>query len=107
MDNEPVHSPLPPEPSDRRVLYSAIAWVGVILMFVFIVLITYAPNRSTSLDAANVTTRLQIRKQVDDAQKIKATTYQWINQAEGQVRLPLEQARNLLIKELQDAKTGD
>jgi MFS family permease len=58
MDNEPVTSPLPPEPSDRRVLSRRSAWVGVIFVFVFIVLVTYIPNRSKSLDAANVEARM-------------------------------------------------
>lgn len=100
MDNEPAHSPLTPEPSDRRVLFSAIAWVGVIFMFILIVLVAYAPSRSASLDKANVQARLQIRAQVEAEQEKNATTYQWVNEAEGRVRLPIDRARELIVQEL-------
>lgn len=102
MDNEPAHSPLAPEPSDRRVLLSAVAWVGVIFVFLFIVLIAYVPNRAAAIDAKDVEARTQIRARVDAEQEKKATTYDWINQAEGQVRLPIDRARELIVAELKD-----
>ena len=107
MDNEPAHSPLAPEPSDRRVLFSAIAWVGVIFMFIFIVLVTYVPNRSSDLDAKNVEARMAIKNIVDAQQAKKATTYEWIDQSKGLVRLPIERARELVVNELKTSSSGD
>jgi len=101
MANEPAHSPLAPEPSDRKVLYSAIAWIGVIFMFLFIVLITYVPNRSGAISEEDIKARQQILAQVDADQEKKATTYQWINETGGQVRLPIDRARELIVPELQ------
>jgi hypothetical protein len=106
MDNEPPHSPLAPEPSDRRILLSALAWVGVIFMFVFIVLIAYVPNRSVAIDARDVEARQQIRLRVETEQEKRASTYEWINQAEGQVRLPIGRARELIVEELRSSPSA-
>jgi hypothetical protein len=83
-----------------------VAWVGVIFIFVFIALVTYIPNRSEDLDMANREARMAIKNRVTAEQEKRATTYEWINEGAGQVRLPLERARELIVSELQSAETG-
>ena len=96
------HSSLPPEPSDSKALFSALGWLGVIFTFALIVAITYLRNPSDDLDALYVQERLQIKAQVQADQTKNATTYQWINQGEGQVRLPIERGKELLLAELRE-----
>src|SRR5690606_9353944 len=85
MSNE-NHSSLPPEPSDRKALFSAIGWVGVIFIFVLIVLIVYVPNRDRLPGRNYDEERLAIRAEVDATQENKVSRYAWENQAEGIVR---------------------
>lgn len=107
MANEPSHSPLAPEPSDRKILVSAFAWVGVILIFVFIVYVAYVPNRARDLNEANAQQRTEIRLNVDATQEKIATTYGWVNEADGIVRVPTERAKELVLKELRAAQSSD
>jgi hypothetical protein len=102
MDN-PASTSLSPEPSDRKALFSALGWLGVIFIFALIVAITYLRNQSEDLDEIYVEERLLIKAQVEAEQTKNATTYQWINQAEGQVRLPTERGKALLLAELKEA----
>lgn len=97
-------SSLPPEPSDSKALFSALGWLGVIFIFALIVGITYLRNPSKDLDGLYVEERLQIKAKVEADQKKNATTYQWINQAEGQVRLPTERGKTLLLAELKESE---
>lgn len=102
MDSLPSsHSP---EPSDRKVLFSALGWLGVIFTFALIVAITYLRNPSEDLNAIYVAERLQIKAQVEADQTKNATSYQWINEADGQVRLPIARGKALLLAELKEAE---
>ena len=88
-------------------LFSAVAWVGVIFIFVLIVLVAYVPNRSDDLDAANVKARIAIKHLVSAKQEKKATTYQWIDESKGAVRLPIARARELVVNELKTSTSAD
>ncbi|MDP0498542.1 MAG: hypothetical protein Q7P63_00425 [Verrucomicrobiota bacterium JB022] len=90
-----------PEPSDRKILFSAIGWVGVILLFGVIVLIAYGPNQGTNSIEAGGDARLQIKREVFAAQNKLATGYVWVDQANGQVRVPIERAKALTLQQLQ------
>jgi hypothetical protein len=100
MSSHPASSSLSPEPSDRKVLYSAIGWVGVILLFALIVLIAYVPNRDQAPGADANETRLAIRQDVDSTQQKLITSYEWIDQAAGTVRIPVDRAMALVVEEL-------
>lgn len=109
MDNASAHSSLPPEPSDRKLLFSAIAWVGVILIFVFIVIIAYVLPQRQSRDYGGALyddVRTEIRDKVFSSQEQAANAYRWVNQGQGVVRIPIERAKGLIVEELQAAGNG-
>ncbi len=96
-----MNSPrLEPEPSDRKVLLSAIAWLGVIFCFFLVVAVAYLPNRAVSQEARDAAIRYQIRDEVRGEQARLVESYEWINPAEGVVRLPVERAMRLTVEEL-------
>ncbi|KAF0093008.1 MAG: hypothetical protein E1N59_3265 [Puniceicoccaceae bacterium 5H] len=91
-----------PEPSDRKVLFSAIGWVGVILIFAVIVLIAFSGERGgTNSIEAGADARYQIKSEVFAAQNNLATHYQWTDQANNKVRVPLDRAKEITLAELQ------
>ena len=96
MSNETLH----PEPSDKTVLFSALGWIGVLLVFAFIVAVAYFPNRSTSQEARNVEVRLAIRNEVRQQQATLVNAYEWVDQNNGVVRIPVERAMELTVQEL-------
>lgn len=106
MSSHSASSSLPPEPSDRKVLYSAIGWVGVILLFALIVLIAYVPNRDQAPGEDANAVRLEIRTQVDDAQQKLISSYEWVDQSAGTVRIPVDQAMSLVVDELSSQNEG-
>jgi len=95
-------TPLSPEPSDRKVLYSAIAWVGVLLLFAIIVLIAYVPNSDSKVNTSANEARVAIRADVDALQQKLMTQYAWANQAEGIVRIPVARAMELTLLDLEN-----
>ncbi len=101
MANPPEHGSLDPEPSDRKALYSALGWVGVIFIFVVIVLIAWAPGRSEDLSEIHREERFRIKNEVVAEQERLATSYEWVNESEGVVRIPLERAMEITVAEYQ------
>lgn len=93
------------EPSDRKVLYSAIGWIGGIFIFALIVAVAYLPNQSVDVYQQNADERLQLRSEVDAEQTRLVGSYEWINEGEGVVRLPVERAMRLTVEELRQ-ETG-
>lgn len=95
------------EPSERKVLYSALGWIGVIFIFVLIVAIAYLPNRSVDVYEQLAEERLQLRDEVQAEQTRLVDSYEWINQNDGVVRLPVERAMRLTVQELRaEAQDG-
>ena len=95
------------EPSDNTVLVSALGWIGVFLLFLLIVAVAYLPNRATSQTERNVEERLAIRNSVRSEQAKLTGGYQWVNQAEGVVRIPVERAMELAVEELRAEQAAD
>ncbi len=98
MSNEILNT----EPSDKKVLFSAIGFIGVFLVFAFIVAVAYLPNRSVSQEALNVEARSKILKEVQTEQARLVNAYEWVNQNEGVVRIPVERAMELTVQELRE-----
>ncbi len=93
-----------PEPSDRRLLFTAICWVGVILIFVGILTVTYIPTRGDAVDARAIEERSSIRREVDSNQAQRISRYSWEDQNAGVVRLPINEALlELTLGELREA----
>ncbi|HSH09382.1 MAG TPA: hypothetical protein VK995_03285 [Oceanipulchritudo sp.] len=89
-----------PEPSDKTVLLSALGWIGVILVFGLVVAVAYLPNRAVSQESRNVEIRMKILNDVRGEQARLVNAYEWVNQPEGVVRIPVERAMKLAVEEL-------
>lgn len=105
MSNE-SHSSLPPEPSDRRALFSALGWVGVMFIFALIVTITYVTQRRDVPSSFFDEERMAIRQRVESSQIERIQTYAWENQQEGVVRIPVERAMELVVREQREQQNA-
>ena len=78
---------------------TAVAVIGGFLIFVLILVIAYLPNKPAPLPEGTKTPeeRAAILSEL-------ATSYGWVDQTKGVVRLPLERAMQLTIEELQQKK---
>lgn len=96
------------EPSDHKVLLSAVGWVGVILLFGLVVAVAYFPNRAQSIEARQAEQRHAIRSAVIADQHRVKTTYEWVNREQGVVRIPIDRAMQITLRELraQQASAG-
>lgn len=94
------NAPFDKEPSDSTVLVSALGWIGVCLVFLLIVAVAYLPNRAKSQEEKNAAIRYQIRNEVRGEQARLVSSYEWVNQNDGVVRIPVEQAMRLTVEEL-------
>lgn len=99
-ETEVLHQP---EPSDRRLLLSAVGWIGVFFIFALIVFIAYVQQQPREVGTVDQEARFQIRYQTEATQKELVTSYSWVNQAEGVVRIPVERAIELTLEELEPA----
>ncbi|MEX0326613.1 MAG: hypothetical protein AB3N33_11060 [Puniceicoccaceae bacterium] len=94
------NAPFDKEPSDSTVLISALGWIGVCLVFLLVVAVAYLPNRAVPQEEKDAAIRYQIRNEVRGEQTRLVNSYEWINQAEGVVRIPVERAVELTVEEL-------
>lgn len=88
------------EPSDNRTLLSALAWVGVILLFVLIVRIAYLPTRPQPLDQALIEQRIKTLADVKAKQAKLISTYEVVDAQNKVVRIPVERAMELTVQRL-------
>jgi len=88
------------EPSDNTTLVSALGWIGVFLVFVLIVGITYLRHPAESQMEKDKVARAAIRMEVNDTQSKLVERYQWVNEPEGVIRVPVERAMELVVEEL-------
>ena len=88
------------EPSDSTVLISAVGWIGVICVFLLVVAVAYLPNRASSTEEKNAAIRYQVRNEVRAEQARLVSSYEWVNQPEGVVRIPVDRAMRLAVEEL-------
>lgn len=98
---------MPPEPSDSNTLLSAGAWIGVFFLFALIVLIAYLPNRSVSMEEEDAKVRHSIRADIDTRQIRLAQNYDWVNRNDGIVRLPIDRAMELTVRDLRVRTTEE
>lgn len=88
------------EPSDHTTMVSALGWLGVFLVFVLVVALTYLRDPAASQEKKNVVERTRIRNEVIANQAALVNNYQWVNQPEGIIRVPVERAMELVVEEL-------
>ncbi len=87
-------------PSRRQLALSVVGILGAIFMFAFIILIAYLPTRPEPVDQALIDRRLATLAEVNSEQHDLATTYGWVDQSKGIVRIPIERAMELTVRDL-------
>lgn len=102
--NNPAHDA---EPSDNKVLLSALGWLGVIFCFLLILAVAYLPNRGVSADEIAAEQRYEILRRVKGEQAQLINQYSWIDQNAGLVRVPVERAIQLSIAELKERQLAE
>lgn len=89
-----------PETSHSNYYLSFAGAVGSLLLFLFIIFIAYLPNRPSPVNEGIVENRLNNLATVRAAQTDAATTYAWIDEKKGTVRIPVTQAMTLTAERL-------
>jgi hypothetical protein len=98
--------------SDSTKTSSSTSWVTVLAaiggfaIFALIVFIAYLPKKPAPL-ADGVRTPEQRKAALAELrakEKAASTTYGWVDQASGVVRIPIDEAVKLTIKEINDKK---
>jgi hypothetical protein len=81
------------------------ATIGAFSIFVVILLVAYAPKAPGPLPegARSPEQRAALRAEVEAKQKAAYATYAWIDEKTGAVRLPVDRAMDLYLRE-QSAK---
>lgn len=82
-------------------LLTLLAAIGFLSIFAVIMNIAYIPSRSADVDEALKEERKALLAEVEAEQSKQATTYSWVDQEKGVVRIPVEQAMDIVAKEFQ------
>jgi len=85
---------------------TAAAVVGGFLIFVLILVIAYLPNRPAPVSQGTKTPeeRVVILREMRAKETAAATTYGWVDQTKGVVRIPIDRAVQVTIDELNAKK---
>lgn len=85
---------------------TALAVIGGFLIFVLILVIAYLPNQPEALPQGTKTPeeRATILRELRAKEVAGATTYGWVDQPKGVVRIPIERAMQLTVEELKTEK---
>jgi hypothetical protein len=77
---------------------------GVFLILVFVIVAKLLTAMSPAVapeDAARIEERTKAREDLDAENKQKLGTYAWVDKAKGSVQIPIDQAKLLVIAEMQ------
>lgn len=96
-------------PSSSGSWVTIAAAIGGFAIFALIVFVAYLPNKPAPLPAGADSVRTPEQRKAALAEmrakeKAAATTYGWVDQATGVVRIPIDEAVKLTIQDLKDAK---
>lgn len=91
-----------PAPSKSGFLTTLLAAVGGFAIFVIILVVAYLPTKPAPLPEGALTPeeRIAALTELRAKEQAAATTYGWVDQPKGVVRLPLDRAVELTINEL-------
>jgi hypothetical protein len=80
---------------------TAAAVIGGFLIFALILVIAYLPNKPAPLPEGTKTPeeRAAILRELRAKEVAAATSYGWVDQTKGVVRIPIERAMQLTIEE--------
>jgi hypothetical protein len=83
-------------------LITAAAVIGGFLIFVLILVIAYLPNQAAPIPQGTKTDkeRAEILAALRAKEHDTSTTYGWVDQTKGIVRVPIERAMQLTIEDL-------
>ena len=95
------------QPSRLQFGLSVVGIVAALFMFAFIILIAYLPTRPEPVDQALIDQRLATLAEVNSEQHDLATTYGWVDQNKEIVRIPIEQAMKLTVRDLGDGARSE
>lgn len=77
-----------------------LAFAGGILLFAILLVAVYLPFRGEPTDTARATVRKAFLAEVNTAYAKETSSYGWVDQAKGTVRLPLARAKEVALPEL-------
>ena len=103
MSNQNQQSP---EPGCGHVFLSLIGAFVVFALFSLIVCFAYFPTKQDDDDAKAAKARKDYRLELEAKQHVDATTYGWVNQTDGVVRIPIKRAMELTVNELSANQEG-
>ena len=93
------------EISKKSYILTVVAFLGVMLLFALIIAIAYIPNRPTPANEDIVKERKARLAEVNSKQKALISRYAWVDKNEKIVRLPIERAMQLTVRDLQNSDT--
>ncbi len=82
--------------------FTVVGYVLVFLTFFFIIIGFYLTKLPEPVDGVQVKERQEKLAEVRAAAKKETTTYGWVDQPKGVVRIPVDQAMLLTAKELKN-----
>jgi hypothetical protein len=87
-------------------LITAAAVIGGFLIFALILVVAYLPNKPEALPQGTKTPeeRATILRELRAKETAAATSYGWVDQTKGVVRIPIERAMQLTVEELKAKK---
>lgn len=104
MSNE-SHQPMGySEVSVPRFVLSMIGWIGVILIFVFILATAYLPNQHPEVGQDVVEQRTATWEDYSAQMEQMTSQYTLMDESAGKVRIPIERAMDLMAQEMATRK---
>lgn len=91
-----------PAPTNSSFLVTLLAAIGGFAIFVLILVVAYLPTKPEPLPEGSLSpeARIAALTELRAKEQAAATTYGWVDQPKGVVRLPLDRAVELTINEL-------
>lgn len=91
--------------SGLKITFSAIAMISVILLFLFILLVVYIPNRHTPVDQEIVAQRKARLSELKAKEADIVNSYGWIDQSTGITHIPVDAAMELVVQSYQSTSS--
>jgi len=91
-------------PSKTVFIWATLGAIGTILLFGVIVWYLYYTTSKGPVTEDIVAQRMETLAEVNATQKELISTYAWVDKENGVVRIPIEHAMDLTIKELKEPK---